>query len=101
MAIRPLNRHVVRPVHNRMPVLLHDDEWDRWLHGSIEDVIEFQTRCFPDELTGIERTADPGFGEAHRGDRKPPELEIVLEVIGRYAQRTRGECLCCFSWSVA
>jgi putative SOS response-associated peptidase YedK len=52
---------VVRPVHNRMPVLLHDDEWDRWLHGSLEDVVEFQTRCFPDELTGIERTADPWF----------------------------------------
>jgi putative SOS response-associated peptidase YedK len=55
---------IVRPVHNRMPVLLHGDEWDRWLHGSIEDVVEFQTRCFPDDLTGIERTNEPWFRRA-------------------------------------
>ncbi len=23
----------IRPVHNRMPVLLHADEHDQWLHG--------------------------------------------------------------------
>jgi putative SOS response-associated peptidase YedK len=50
---------VVRPVHNRMPVLLHEDEWDRWLRGSLDDVMEFQGRCFPDELTAMERTSDP------------------------------------------
>ena len=38
---------VVRPVHNRMPVLLHEHEYDRWLHGSLEDAIAFQDRCFP------------------------------------------------------
>lgn len=52
---------VVRPVHNRMPVLLHREDYDRWLHGSLEDVIAFQDRCFPDELTGIEPTSDPWF----------------------------------------
>lgn len=52
---------VVRPVHDRMPVLLHADEYDRWLHGSLDDVAAFQDRCFPDELTMIERTADPWF----------------------------------------
>ncbi|HYH70402.1 MAG TPA: SOS response-associated peptidase family protein [Methyloceanibacter sp.] len=52
---------IVRPVHDRMPVLLHEEDYDRWLHGSLEDVIEFQERCFPDELTAIERTADPWF----------------------------------------
>jgi len=52
---------VVRPVHNRMPVLLHEADYERWLHGSLEDVIAFQDRCFPDEHTGIERTADPWF----------------------------------------
>jgi putative SOS response-associated peptidase YedK len=52
---------VVRPVHDRMPVLLHEDEWDRWLRGSLDDVRAFQERCFPDELTTMERTADPWF----------------------------------------
>jgi putative SOS response-associated peptidase YedK len=49
----------VRPVHNRMPVLLHEEDYDLWLRGSLEDVIGFQDRCFPDELIGLERTNDP------------------------------------------
>jgi putative SOS response-associated peptidase YedK len=52
---------VVRPVHDRMPVLLHEEDYDRWLHGSLEDVIGFQDRCFPDELTALERTAELWF----------------------------------------
>jgi len=52
---------VVRPVHDRMPVLLHEEDYDLWLRGSLEDVMSFQGRCFPDELTAIERTADPWF----------------------------------------
>ena len=52
---------VVRPVHNRMPVLLHEDEYDVWLRGSLEEVIGFQGRCFPDELTAMERTSEPWF----------------------------------------
>lgn len=51
----------VRPVHNRMPVLLHTDEWDQWLHGSLDDVRAFRDRCFPAELTLMERTQDPWF----------------------------------------
>ena len=49
----------IRPVHNRMPVLLHPDEHDQWLRGSIEDVIAFQSRCFPDDLIEMERTSEP------------------------------------------
>ncbi|HEY0114570.1 MAG TPA: SOS response-associated peptidase family protein [Allosphingosinicella sp.] len=49
----------IRPVHNRMPVLLHEEDYDIWLRGSLDDVLSFQGRCFPDELTGMERTADP------------------------------------------
>jgi putative SOS response-associated peptidase YedK len=49
----------IRPVHNRMPVLLLPEDHDRWLHGTIDDVIAFQSRCFPDELIAIERTSDP------------------------------------------
>jgi putative SOS response-associated peptidase YedK len=46
----------IRPVHDRMPVLLHPDEYDRWLHGSFDDMIGFQERCFPDELIEMRRT---------------------------------------------
>ncbi len=34
----------IRPFNDRMPVLLNPDEYDRWLHGPIEDVIAFQFR---------------------------------------------------------
>ncbi|MDO7843563.1 SOS response-associated peptidase [Sphingomonas immobilis] len=46
----------IRPVHDRMPVLLHADEWDQWLHGSYDDALAFQARCFPDALIAMERT---------------------------------------------
>lgn len=34
----------IRPLNDRMPVLLKPEEHERWLHGSIEDVIAFQFR---------------------------------------------------------
>lgn len=49
----------IRPVHDRMPVLLHRDEYDRWLHGSFDDIVAFQERCFPDDLIAMERTDEP------------------------------------------
>jgi putative SOS response-associated peptidase YedK len=49
----------IRPVHDRMPVLVMPDEWERWLRGSYEDVMAFQARCFPDDLTQMLRTTDP------------------------------------------
>jgi putative SOS response-associated peptidase YedK len=51
----------VRPVHDRMPVLLHEEDYDVWLRGSLNDVMSFQGRCFPDELIEVERTAEPWF----------------------------------------
>lgn len=51
----------IRPVHDRMPVLLHAEEYDRWLNGSFEDLIGFQERCFPDALIAIDRTNEPWF----------------------------------------
>lgn len=51
----------VRPVHDRMPVLLHEEDLDLWLRGSLEDVMSFQGRCFPDELIRMERTGDSWF----------------------------------------
>jgi putative SOS response-associated peptidase YedK len=29
----------VRPVHDRMPVLLHEEDYELWLRGSLDDVI--------------------------------------------------------------
>ncbi len=49
----------IRPVHDRMPVLLHADEYDRWLHGSFDEAVAFQGRTFPDHLIAMERTAEP------------------------------------------
>ena len=46
----------IRPVHDRMPVLLHADEHDRWLHGTFDDALGFQARCFPDDLIEMTRT---------------------------------------------
>lgn len=48
----------IRPVHDRMPVLLMPDEYDRWLNGSFGEVRSFQDRCFPDDLIEITRTEE-------------------------------------------
>ncbi|MCV9960291.1 SOS response-associated peptidase family protein [Pararhizobium sp. BT-229] len=48
----------IRPFNERMPILLKPDEWDRWLHGSIEDVIAFQFRAMPWEDFEIMHTRD-------------------------------------------
>jgi putative SOS response-associated peptidase YedK len=48
----------IRPVHDRMPVLLQPDDYDRWLNGSLDDVLGFQERCYPDELIEMQRTSE-------------------------------------------
>lgn len=48
----------VAPVHDRMPVLLHRDEYQRWLRGSFDEALGFQRRTFPAELLAVERTND-------------------------------------------
>lgn len=60
----------IRPVHDRMPVLLHEEDYDLWLRGSLEEVINFQTRCYPDDLIQIERTNDPWL-------KRTPAAEIA------------------------
>jgi putative SOS response-associated peptidase YedK len=49
---------MVAQVYDRMPVLLHADEYDQWLHGSLEDMRAFQDRCFPPELMLMDRTPE-------------------------------------------
>ena len=47
----------VAALNPRMPVILAPDEYDRWLEGSIGDVIDFQFRPpFPSERLVIDRT---------------------------------------------
>lgn len=47
------------PYNDRMPVLLGANEYDRWLHGTIQDVIGFQFRPpLDDARTVIEHTDD-------------------------------------------
>jgi putative SOS response-associated peptidase YedK len=59
---------MVAPVHDRMPVLLHEDEYDRWLHGSLDDVRAFQDRRFPPELMEMERTPELWSKRASKSD---------------------------------
>jgi len=54
----------MRPLHDRMPVLLHQNEYEQWLRGSLDDVIAFQKRCFP-ELWVKKRVSTPS-------ETKPP-----------------------------
>lgn len=50
---------VVKPFNDRMPVLLRKSEWDRWLHGTIQDVIAFQFRDpIPSETLEILHSGD-------------------------------------------
>ncbi len=52
------NERVI-PYNDRMPVLLAPQEYDRWLRGSIQDVLEFQFRApLEDARTIIEHTED-------------------------------------------
>jgi putative SOS response-associated peptidase YedK len=48
----------MRPLHDRMPVILHLHEYDQWLRGSFEDLLAFQQRCFPDDLIEMDRTRE-------------------------------------------
>ncbi|NIJ09399.1 putative SOS response-associated peptidase YedK [Sphingomonas vulcanisoli] len=50
---------VIPPTNDRMPVLIEPHEYDRWLHGSIKDVIWFQHRPpFAGDRMTVERTDD-------------------------------------------
>ena len=49
----------IRPLRDRMPVLLHPHEYEQWLRGSFEDLLAFRERCFPDDLIGIQPTSEP------------------------------------------
>ncbi|MHA6717881.1 SOS response-associated peptidase [Sphingomonas sp. RS6] len=62
----------IRPVHDRMPVLLHRDDYDQWMHGDFDDVLALQARCFPSDLIMIDRTDEPWV--KRRGGEVAPAL---------------------------
>ena len=35
-------RETMAPVHDRMPVILHPRDWDRWMHGTLQDALMLQ-----------------------------------------------------------
>jgi len=57
----------IRPVHDRTPVLLMPEDYDRWLGGDFDEARSVQQRCFPDHLIDITRTGEPWV------KRTPPE----------------------------
>ncbi|MGO7990460.1 DUF159 family protein [Rhizobium leguminosarum] len=71
---------LVRPFNDR-PVLLQESEWERWLHGTIEDVIEFQFRePMPSEQLSILHTGDrwqSGIPPCAPSSRRPKTMLIL------------------------
>lgn len=60
----------MKPLHDRMPVLLHLSEWELWLHGTFDDAVAFQQRVYPDESIEMRRTSDLWVSEAARKANK-------------------------------
>jgi putative SOS response-associated peptidase YedK len=59
----------VAALNPRMPAILAPDEYERWLKGSIEDVIAFQFRPpIPAERFLVDRTNDLWIPRSHRSD---------------------------------
>jgi putative SOS response-associated peptidase YedK len=60
------SNEAVSPLNPRMPVLLRPNDYERWLHGTIQDVIAFQFREIPAERLILERTDELWRGGAIR-----------------------------------
>jgi putative SOS response-associated peptidase YedK len=69
---------LVMPYDYRMPVLLNEGEWERWLLGSIKDVITFQFRApISNESMMILRTGDGWKSGKLPRPMKKSELELL------------------------
>ena len=68
---------IIPPTNDRMPVLLEPDEYDRWLRGSIRDVIWFQHRApLPADRMKVARTEDRWRSGA-APPRPAPQLALL------------------------
>lgn len=68
---------VVEPYNDRMPVLLDPHDYDRWLHGSIQDVIGFQFRA----PLAAERTKVLHTDDLWRSGKLPPSMQPQLALL--------------------
>jgi len=68
---------VVEPYNDRMPVLLDPHEYDRWLHGSIQDVIGFQFRA----PLAAERTKVLHTDDLWRSGKLPASMQPQLALL--------------------
>jgi putative SOS response-associated peptidase YedK len=58
---------IVAPLNPRMPVIVAPHQYERWLEGSIDDVIDFQFRNpFPADQLVVEATRDPWAARQRR-----------------------------------
>jgi len=48
----------IAPLHDRMPVFLFPDEYEKWLHGSFDDLVAFQNRKFPNGVMEMDKTSE-------------------------------------------
>lgn len=62
---------LVRPFNDRMPVILHRDDYERWMTGTLDDLLAFQQRVYPPELMEMERTSDLWVKKKASGLRTP------------------------------
>lgn len=68
---------VVEPYNDRMPVLLDPHDYDRWLHGSIQDVIALQFRApLAPERTKVLHTDD-----LWKSGKLPPTMQPQLALL--------------------
>jgi putative SOS response-associated peptidase YedK len=68
---------VIRPLHDRMPVLLQPHEYEQWLRGSFEDLLAFRKRCFPDDLIEIQATSELWVKKKALAPGEAPSLGAV------------------------
>jgi putative SOS response-associated peptidase YedK len=64
----------MRPLHDRMPVLLHPHEYDQWLRGSFDDLLAFQERSFPDDLIEMDHTRELWVPKKPKAAAEAPSL---------------------------
>lgn len=62
--------------NERMPVLLHADEWEHWLTCSIQDVIAIQYRTYPADNLGITPT-DEAWIPRNAAPMRAPEPQLL------------------------
>lgn len=60
-------------IHDRMPVILHPDDWDSWLHAETDQALEL-VKQYPANQLIIEPTDEPWVPKRRPNDRQPELL---------------------------